>query len=194
MSPTEPSATPAQHDDARRDGRRPARQDRAAGRGQHDGDRAVRRARDAPHVPDHPAQGPGRFDRRRPARRSSGSTRPRASASSEAFTVINANFEQTFTTLFGGGRAGLTLLDESDHARKRHRHHRAAAGQAAAERAAAVGRREGADRDGADVRHLQVPARARSACSTKSTRRSTMRTSAGSSRCCRACRSTRSSS
>jgi chromosome segregation protein len=32
----------------------------------------------------------------------------------DAFTVINANFEQTFTTLFGGGKAGLVLLDESD--------------------------------------------------------------------------------
>jgi chromosome segregation protein len=32
----------------------------------------------------------------------------------DAFTVINANFEQTFMTLFGGGRAGLVLIDESD--------------------------------------------------------------------------------
>jgi chromosome segregation protein len=32
----------------------------------------------------------------------------------EAFTAINANFEGTFTTLFGGGRAGLVLLDEQD--------------------------------------------------------------------------------
>jgi chromosome segregation protein len=32
----------------------------------------------------------------------------------EAFTVINQNFEQTFATLFGGGQAGLVLLDESD--------------------------------------------------------------------------------
>jgi chromosome segregation protein len=32
----------------------------------------------------------------------------------EAFAVINQNFEGTFTTLFGGGRAGLVLLDESD--------------------------------------------------------------------------------
>ena len=32
----------------------------------------------------------------------------------EAFTVINTNFEGTFTTLFGGGHAGLVLLDESD--------------------------------------------------------------------------------
>ena len=32
----------------------------------------------------------------------------------EAFAVINQNFEVTFTTLFGGGKAGLVLLDESD--------------------------------------------------------------------------------
>ena len=32
----------------------------------------------------------------------------------EAFTLINEHFEHTFTTLFGGGRAGLVLLDESD--------------------------------------------------------------------------------
>jgi chromosome segregation protein len=33
---------------------------------------------------------------------------------SEAFGAINLNFQETFATLFGGGRAGLTLLDESD--------------------------------------------------------------------------------
>jgi chromosome segregation protein len=33
---------------------------------------------------------------------------------SEAFTAIQANFQHTFTTLFGGGRAGLTLSDEND--------------------------------------------------------------------------------
>ena len=32
----------------------------------------------------------------------------------DAFQAINANFQQTFSTLFGGGRAGITLLDESD--------------------------------------------------------------------------------
>ena len=32
----------------------------------------------------------------------------------EAFSEINTNFQQTFSTLFGGGRAGLALLDESD--------------------------------------------------------------------------------
>jgi chromosome segregation protein len=32
----------------------------------------------------------------------------------EAFSAINSNFQQTFSTLFGGGRAGITLLDDSD--------------------------------------------------------------------------------
>ena len=32
----------------------------------------------------------------------------------EAFTAIQQNFQVTFGTLFGGGRAGLTLLDEND--------------------------------------------------------------------------------
>jgi chromosome segregation protein len=32
----------------------------------------------------------------------------------EAFVAINTNFQITFATLFGGGRAGLTLLDDSD--------------------------------------------------------------------------------
>ena len=32
----------------------------------------------------------------------------------EAFVAINRYFQETFNTLFGGGRAGLTLLDESD--------------------------------------------------------------------------------
>ena len=32
----------------------------------------------------------------------------------EAFTAINLNFQATFSTLFGGGRAGITLLDEND--------------------------------------------------------------------------------
>jgi chromosome segregation protein len=32
----------------------------------------------------------------------------------QAFAAINTNFQQIFSTLFGGGRAGLTLLDEND--------------------------------------------------------------------------------
>ena len=31
-----------------------------------------------------------------------------------AFNAINLNFQETFGTLFGGGRAGLTLIDETD--------------------------------------------------------------------------------
>ena len=33
---------------------------------------------------------------------------------SDAFAAINHNFQETFSTLFGGGRAGLTLIDEND--------------------------------------------------------------------------------
>jgi chromosome segregation protein len=32
----------------------------------------------------------------------------------DAFAAINLNFQQMFSTLFGGGRAGLTLIDEND--------------------------------------------------------------------------------
>ncbi len=32
----------------------------------------------------------------------------------EAFTAINENFQSTFATLFGGGKAGITLLDDND--------------------------------------------------------------------------------
>jgi len=32
----------------------------------------------------------------------------------EAFAAVNTNFEEMFTTLFGGGRAGLVMLDQDD--------------------------------------------------------------------------------
>ena len=32
----------------------------------------------------------------------------------DAFTAVNEHFQKTFSTLFGGGQAGLVLLDESD--------------------------------------------------------------------------------
>ncbi len=32
----------------------------------------------------------------------------------EAFTAVNDHFQETFRTLFGGGRAGLVLIDETD--------------------------------------------------------------------------------
>ena len=42
----------------------------------------------------------------------------------EAFAAINQNFQQTFSTLFGGGRAGLDAARRERSARERHRHHR----------------------------------------------------------------------
>ena len=62
----------------------------------------------------HAAQGPDRFHR--PDQRSHQADRrdDARSASRDAFAAINHNFQQTFSTLFGGGRAGLTLLDEND--------------------------------------------------------------------------------
>jgi len=32
----------------------------------------------------------------------------------DAFTAINLNFQDTFSTLFGGGKAGISLIDDSD--------------------------------------------------------------------------------
>ena len=99
--------------DAGRDGHRPADQDRAHGRRQHDGHRSVRRPRVPARLPHHAAEGSRRRDRvdRRSDQKIDKTTKERFR---EAFAVINQNFEQTFTTLFGGGRAGLVLLDESD--------------------------------------------------------------------------------
>jgi DNA repair exonuclease SbcCD ATPase subunit len=93
--------------------RRPARQDRTPRPGQHDGHRAVRRARVAAYLPDHSAQGPVESiaQTTEAIKRIDETTRQRFS---EAFAAINRNFQETFSTLFGGGRAGLTLLDEND--------------------------------------------------------------------------------
>ena len=43
-----------------------------------------------------------------------GMTRTAQERFTEAFEAINRNFQESFSTLFGGGRAGLTLLDETD--------------------------------------------------------------------------------
>ena len=59
---------------------------------------------------------------------------------SEAFTAIQANFQGTFSTLFGGGRAGLALLDENDPLESGIDIVASPPGKAAAERSAAVGR------------------------------------------------------
>ena len=114
------------HDDARRDGRRPPRQDRADGRGQHDGDRPVRRPRVAPHLPDRAAQGPRRLDRRDQRRD------PEDRQDDEGALPGSVHHHQP--ELRGHlhdavrrrpGRAGPARRERP--ARERHRHHRPAA-------------------------------------------------------------------
>jgi chromosome segregation protein len=56
----------------------------------------------------------------------------------EAFTAIQANFQVTFSTLFGGGPRRPDAARRERSARKRHRHRRLAAREAAAERDAAL--------------------------------------------------------
>ena len=68
------------------------------------------------------------------------------------------------------------------------RNPRPPARQEAAEHDAAVGRRAGADRDGADLRGVPHQSRRRSACSTRSTRRSTTPMSSATATCSTRCR------
>ncbi len=112
----------------------------------------------------------------------------------EAFVQINLNFEKTFSTLFGGGRAGLVLLDEADQLESGIDIIAQPPGKRLQNVQLLSGGEKAMTRHGADVRDLPGTGRVPSACSTRSTRRSTTPTSAASSRCCRACRSTRSSS
>ena len=93
----------------------------------------------------------------RPTRRSSGSTRRRRSASAKRSRRSTATSRDVQHAVRRRScRAHAARRDRS--ARKRHRHRCVASGQAAPERAAPVGRREGADRDRAHVRDLQVQA------------------------------------
>ena len=109
------AAAPAPRlDDGRGSHRPAAREDRAARAGEHDGHRAVRRARDAAtsflttqrqdlvESIAQTSEAIKRIDETTSAR------------FTEAFTAIQPNFQETFSTLFGGGRAGLALLDEND--------------------------------------------------------------------------------
>ncbi len=69
-----------------------------------------------------------------------------------AFEEVNEHFKRLFTRLFEGGNAHLALVDLGRPARSRARDLRPAAGQAPPVAHAAVGRRAGVDRGGADLR------------------------------------------
>ncbi len=69
-----------------------------------------------------------------------------------SFETVNAHFKRLFTELFGGGEAAAAADRERRSAGGRPRDHRQAARQEAADAVAAVRRRAGADRAGADLR------------------------------------------
>ena len=87
-----------------------------------------------------------------------------------------------FTELFGGGKANLILTDESDPLESGIDIIAKPPGKQLTEHHPALRRREDDDRRRAALLHLHGQAVARSACSTKWTRRSTNRTSTASSR------------
>ncbi len=101
----------------------------------------------------------------------------------ESFEKVNKNFQELFTKLFEGGEARLTFTESEDPLEAGPRNLRPPAGQAAAIAGAAVGRRAGADRHGADLRRVPGQSRRRSACWTKWTRRWTTPMSSASATC-----------
>ncbi len=154
----EPSdAAHARAHDRRGGDHRTPRQDRQDRAGQHDGHRAARGARDAPRVPHHPAPGPDRLDRadqrgHQAHRRDDARALPRG---------VHRHQRQLPGHVLDPVRRWPRRHQPARRCRptgERHRHRGAASGQAPAERDAAVGRREGAHRDRADVRDLPLQA------------------------------------
>jgi chromosome segregation protein len=96
---------------------------------------------------------------------------------SEAFSAIQANFQVTFSTLFGGGRAGLSLLDENDPLESGIDIVASPPGK----RLQSVQLLSGGEKA------LTAIALMFAICSTRSTPRSTMPTCTDSSRCCAEC-------
>ncbi len=132
-------------------------QDRSDGSGQHDGDRSVRRPRGPSSLPDHAAQGSDRLDRGdHRCDQEDRQDHPRAVHRRVHRHQPELREDVRDPVRRRSRRTGAARRER--RARERDRHHCAASGQAAAERTAAVGRREGAHRDGPDVRDLPVPA------------------------------------
>ena len=69
-----------------------------------------------------------------------------------SFEVVNNHFKRLFVELFGGGEAALHLIESDDPLEAGLEIIAKTAGQEAADAVAALGRRAGADRDGADLR------------------------------------------
>ena len=86
------------------------------------------------------------------ARASRASTARRASGCLSSFEVVNDHFKRLFTELFGGGTAELQLIENEDPLEAGLEIIAKPPGKKPATLVAAVGRRAGADRAGADLR------------------------------------------
>ena len=101
-----------------------------------------------------------------------------------SFEIVNEPLQAAVHRAVRRRRGRAALDRERRSAGGWPRDHRQAAGQEAADAVAALGRRAGADGAGADLRGVPRPTPRRSACWTRSTRRSTTTTSNASATSC----------